>query len=132
MKRFILALLAATVIAAPAAQAQSWNGPGHGGHHVQRKHVEDKRHHGQRYDTRRHDRHVVKKPDRHVVVRKKTVTRWHRGDRLPAWQRNVVVRDYHRYGLWRPAYGQHWVKVDNHYLLVGITSGIIAGLIAAR
>jgi Ni/Co efflux regulator RcnB len=125
MKRLILALVASTLIAAPAAQAQSWNGPSHGSHQVQRKHVEDKRH--------RADRHVVKKTERHVV-KKRTVgkARWHRGDRLPGWQRNVVVRDYHRHGLRRPARGQHWVKVDNHYLLVGITSGIIAGLFAAR
>ena len=126
MKRLILALVAATLIAAPAAQAQGWNGPSHGGHQVQRKHVE--RHHDDRHHTKRYDRHV----DRHVVVRKKTVTRWHRGGHVPRWQRTVVVRDYHRYGLWRPAYGQHWVKVDNQYLLVGITSGIIAGLIASR
>lgn len=126
MKRLILALVASTLIAAPAAQAQAWNGPSHGSHQVQGKHVEDKRH--------RADRHVVEKTERHVVVKKRTVgkPRWHRGDRLPGWQRNVVVRDHYRHGLRRPAHGQHLVKVDNHYLLVGIASGIIAGLIAAR
>ena len=28
--------------------------------------------------------------------------------------------------------GQHWVRVDNQYLLVGITSGIIAALVNAQ
>lgn len=129
MKRLILALVAATMLAAPAAQAQSWNGPAHGGHQIQRKHVDDKRQRYDRRDVKKTERHVVRKSDRHSVVKK---SRWHRGDRLPGWQRKVVVRDYHRHGLWRPAHGQHWVKVDNHYLLVGITSGIVAGLIMAR
>jgi len=154
MKRLILALVASTLLAAPAAQAQGWNGPSHGGHQVERKHVEDKRHQGNRHDAKRpdrheaqrHDRHVskpghydarrhghhVKKHDRHHFYHKRSPSRWHRGDRLPGWHHRMVVRDYYRYGLHRPPYGQHWVKVDNHYLLVGVTSGIIAGLIATR
>jgi Ni/Co efflux regulator RcnB len=58
--------------------------------------------------------------------------RWERGARLPHGQHYIVVRDYKRYKLRRPPRGQHWVRVDNQYLLVGITSGIIAALAAAH
>ena len=72
--------------------------------------------------------------DKKVVVKKKVVKKhhWARGNRVPAWQRHYVVRDYDRYGLRRPAYGQQWVKVDNDFLLVSIASGIVAGIIAAQ
>ena len=55
-----------------------------------------------------------------------------RGHRVPAWQRRHVVRDYHRFGLRRPGYGQQWVKVDNDFLLISIASGIIGGIIASQ
>jgi Ni/Co efflux regulator RcnB len=42
------------------------------------------------------------------------------------------VKDYGRYPLRRPPHGQHWVRVDNQYLLVGITSGIIGALVNAQ
>ena len=69
-------------------------------------------------------KHVVKKH----VVRK----HWARGNHVPAWQRDRVVRDYGRYGLHRPAHGQRWIRVDNDFLLISIASGVIAGLIAAH
>ena len=50
----------------------------------------------------------------------------------PSWQRGHVVRDYHRHGLRRPAYGQQWVKVDNDFLLISIASGLIGGIIASQ
>ena len=70
-----------------------------------------------------------------MIAKKKVVVKrkhWARGNRVPAWQRNYVVRDYDRYGLRRPAYGQQWVKVDNDFLLISLASGIIAGIIAAQ
>lgn len=114
MKRFILSAVALAMLALPVAQAQA----------------------GPRHDAPRYERydHNWKKPgfDKPNVVKKKVVKkhRWARGHRVPAWQRNHVVRDYHRYGLRRPAYGQQWVKIDNDFLLVSIASGIIAGIIA--
>jgi Ni/Co efflux regulator RcnB len=40
------------------------------------------------------------------------------------------VRDWDRYGLRRPPRGSHWVRDDRGgYLLVGITTGLILGLI---
>lgn len=116
MKRLVLSAIALSMLALPVAQAQA--GPKH----------EAPRY--ERYDS------DWKKPgfDKKVVVKKKVVKkhRWARGNRVPAWQRNQVVRDYSRYGLRRPAYGQQWVKVDNDFLLVSIASGIIAGIIAAQ
>jgi Ni/Co efflux regulator RcnB len=51
---------------------------------------------------------------------------------MPHGQHYTVVKDYGRYHLRRPPHGQHWVRVDNQYLLVGITSGIIAALVNAQ
>jgi len=57
---------------------------------------------------------------------------WSKGKRLPRDYRGNVVRDYGRYRLPPPRRDQHWVKVDNQYLLIGITSGIIASLVQGR
>lgn len=116
MKRLVLSAIALSMLALPISQAQA--GP---------------RHEPQRYE--RQDRHWNKPHfDKKVVVRKKVVTkkRWTRGNQVPSWQRKHVVRDYHRYGLRRPGHGQHWVKVDNDFLLVSIASGIIGGIIASQ
>lgn len=116
MKRLILSAVALSMLALPVAQAQAGS-----------------RHEAPRYE--RYDNNW-KKPgfDKKVVIKKKVVKKkhWARGNHVPAWQRNYVVRDYSRYGLRRPAYGQQWVKVDNDFLLVSIASGIIAGIIAAQ
>lgn len=117
MKRLVLSAVALSMLALPVAQAQA--GP---------------RQDAPRYE--RYDSRWDKKPgfDRKVVIKKKVVTkkRWVRGNRVPEWQRRNVVRDYNRYGLRRPERGQHWVKVDNDFLLVSIASGIIGGIIAAQ
>lgn len=117
MKTLVLALTAASMLAAPLAQAA----PAVSAPRTQTVDVvKVAGPHGHRYE-----RHVVKRK----VVKK---TRWVRGHRVPVMERKVVVRDYHRYGLNRPARGQEWVRVGNDYLLIGITSGIIAGIIAGR
>ena len=117
MKRLVLSAVALSMLALPVAQAQA--GP---------------RHEPPRYE--RQDSRWDKKPSygKHHKYQKKVVKkhRWARGNRVPAWQRKHAVRDWHRLGLRRPAYGQQWVKVDNDFLLVSIASGIIAGLIAAQ
>jgi Ni/Co efflux regulator RcnB len=110
MKRILLATVALAVLAAPAsafAQPSDWN-----------------KHH----KVVRVDKKVVVHKD--VTVHKKVVKRprWRTGDRFPRGQHYVVVRDYQRYHLRRPPHGQHWVRVDNQYILVGITSGIISAL----
>jgi Ni/Co efflux regulator RcnB len=114
MKRILLATVALSLLATPMAFADQRGGPGR--------------------DVRQTERHqVYKHHGPSVVVKKKVVVkRWQRGNRLPAWERKMVVRDYHRHGLRKPARGQEWVRVGNDYLLIGITSGIIASLVAGR
>jgi Ni/Co efflux regulator RcnB len=112
MKRLILATVALSLLAAPAAFAQP-------------------------NDMHRHPQasHVVKKKTVHRHVTRKVVVskhRWHTGHRMPHGTRYVVVNDYQRYHLRRPPHGQHWVRVDNQYLLVGVASGIIAAMMNAN
>ena len=113
MKRFLLATVALSMLAAPA-MAQSGN----------------YRHDGNRHDARPHHSQMIQKKK---VVRKATVRpHWKAGHRFDRKTRYVVVNDYRRHHLRQPARGQHWVRVDNQYLLVGITSGIIAALVNAH
>jgi Ni/Co efflux regulator RcnB len=104
MKRFIIALTALSMLTPVAAFAQ----PRHYDHH---------------------GRHVEKR----VIIKKKVVHRnhWSRGRALPRQYRGHVV-EYRRYHLRRPGHGQHWVRVGNEYLLIGIASGVIASIVAAQ
>jgi Ni/Co efflux regulator RcnB len=57
---------------------------------------------------------------------------WRRGDRIPHYYRDryIVVHDYRRHRLYAPPRGYHWVRDDRgDYLLVGIATGVILGLI---
>ena len=59
---------------------------------------------------------------------------WRRGDYLPGYYRHsLAVVDYHAYDLAPPPIGYHYV-VDDHgdYLLVGIATGVILGVILAH
>ncbi|WP_342643288.1 RcnB family protein [Rhodoligotrophos ferricapiens] len=114
MKRLFAAAIALSMLAVPAAEAQ------------------------QRYQQHRPAPHYVhpkveKKVVHKEVVKKKVVKRpaWKRGNRFSEWRRYQAVRDYHRYGLRRPAPGQQWIRVGNEFILVGVATGIIAGIIAA-
>jgi Ni/Co efflux regulator RcnB len=57
--------------------------------------------------------------------------RWHRGDRLPMEyrHRNYVVDDWRGHHLSAPPRGYYWVQNGNDYLLVAITTGVIAQLL---
>ena len=44
----------------------------------------------------------------------------------------IVVNDWFRYHLRRPPIGYHWVRVNGDFLLVGITSGLIADLLLSQ
>ncbi|MFA1626815.1 RcnB family protein [Rhizobium mongolense] len=72
-----------------------------------------------------------------VVVEKKVVVhkyRWTKGHRMTAAERRHMaeVRDYRRYRLSAPPRGYRWVRVDNEFLLIGVTSGIVSSIIATR
>ena len=133
MKKIILAVVALSFLAVPAAQAQHRHGPG-SDQRVERSAQPQHRAAPQRagQQHRAAPRQQVRKP---VVQQRRAVTqqpRWARGKQVPAWQRKHVVRDYHQHGLRRPGPGQQWVKVGNDYLLISILSGIIGGMMVAR
>ena len=114
MKKFAITLLAATILAAPIAQARDdHRGPDRG------RHIE------------RSAPHHKMSPHKKVIVQKH---RWSRGHRMSASERRRMqeVRDYRRHRLSAPPRGHRWVRIDNDFLLVGITSGIISSIIAGR
>ena len=59
---------------------------------------------------------------------------YYRGDRLPAEYRHkqYVVEDWRGHHLSRPPRGQHWVRSGNDFVLIAITTGIIASILLSR
>ncbi len=141
MKRLVLSAMAVSMLAASTLQglaapiapisvpqsnvtAVQWQEP------IRKdRRYEERRHGDRRYDNR-HDRRVEKR----VIIRKEVVREphWKSGQRYREWKRHQGIRDYHRYGLRRPGAGQQWIRVGDEYLLVGIATGLIAGVLAAR
>ena len=84
----------------------------------------------------RQDKREVRQDRREVRQDRKQI----REHRRPAWMKQggryqrggSRISDYKRYGLRAPGRNQRWVKVDNDYILVGITTGVIASIIAGR
>ena len=111
MKKLLLAALAASLVSAPAlAAGQNWD----------------------RHDNGRHrgwDRGEHRGWDRADQRRYRD---WHRGDRFDyRYARNYRVLSYRDYrGLRRPPRGYHWVRSGDDALLVGVTSGVIAAIVA--
>lgn len=117
MKKFILAAVAASVIAGPL-MAQSY-----GGHN-------DRSRYEQRNDNRGHDsrNHYDRNDDRtHNQYRS-----WNRGDRFDSrYARNYrVISSPRNYRLHDAPRGYRWVQSGNDALLVGITTGVIASVLA--
>jgi Ni/Co efflux regulator RcnB len=111
MKKLFAVFIAATVLAAPMAQAQS--------------------RHDDRNDRNRHV--TIEK----TITKKKVVTkkhRWDRGQRVSSAQRRHFIdrNEYRRYRLSEPRRDQRWVRVDDQFLLINAVSGLIVGLAAAR
>jgi Ni/Co efflux regulator RcnB len=117
MKRIILSALALSMLAVPAAQAQSRS--------VYENQMERQFQQPRFQKPGVRSGHAVRKP-----IAKQH--RFQRGHRYTNWKRQQQVRDWQRHGLRRPGHGQQWVRVGNDYLLITIASGIIAGLIAGR
>ncbi|MGO8754822.1 MAG: RcnB family protein [Gallionellaceae bacterium] len=59
---------------------------------------------------------------------------YHKGDRLPAAEhtKRYVVRDWRSHHLRAPPKGYHWVQSGNDFILVAISSGIIADFLLSR
>lgn len=122
MKSLVVAATVLSFLAPTAAFAQYQ--PKHG--YEQRIEKPYGKRHDDRRDMRRHDdrRDMRRDNDRRE--------RWSRGRELPRNYRRNVVRDYGRYQLRKPAWGQQWVRVNNDYLLISIASGVIASVVAGR
>ncbi|HIV70110.1 MAG TPA: RcnB family protein [Candidatus Aquabacterium excrementipullorum] len=60
--------------------------------------------------------------------------RFYKGDRLPnEWRnRQYVVNDWRAHHLKRPPRGYHWVQTGPDYVLVAITTGVIAQIILSQ
>ena len=131
MKRFFLSAVAAAMLATTGAYADN------------RPVVREVQY------TQNHQGHAVRR-DRKVVIEKKVVKRkvverraeqrkvvtkkqrWGKGQRMSDWRKREAVRDYRRHGLRQPGRNQQWIRVDNSYILIGVTSGIIASILAGR
>ncbi len=128
MKKRLVVLATGMLFAATAATAAS---PQHYGHDSHRGQSQD-RHDGQ---DNRHDRdnrgnhyYVMHDRGRHEG--------WYRrGGRVPVEYRGsrYVVTDWRVHHLRQPPRGYHWVRSDNNdYLLVAITTGVIASIFASH
>ena len=115
MKKFVLGLVAASLVASPALAAAP-----------------------QRYDAPRQQTIVKHKPNGTVVTRTRYQTaqtqyrRWNKGQRFDRrYARNYRQIDYRGYrGLQAPPRGYRYVQSGNDAVLVGITSGIVAAVFA--
>jgi Ni/Co efflux regulator RcnB len=115
MKKFILAALAATVAVTPVLAAPGQN-------HNDRSRYE------QRNDRNdRHDRF-----DRNDRRDQNQYRSWNRGQRFDSrYARNYrVISTPRSYRLYDAPRGYRWVQSGNDAVLVGITSGIIASVLA--
>jgi Ni/Co efflux regulator RcnB len=161
MKKIALAALAVAMFAAPLAVATPADaherGRGHDRHdrydrddddwddrrderQSYRRGYRDGRHHD-RWDDRQFngywhgDRWYYGPPARYSDAYRYDYRGWRRGDRLPAYYRDHYRPvDWRHYRLREPPRGYHYVYNDNRdeYLLVGIATGVILGVILAQ
>ena len=101
--------------------------------HVERRHVDYRRqgHNYNRHDNRRYGydrgyRHNDRRHNYRPVYPHYRQTRWVRGHRYHG--PTYVVGNYGYYQLRQPPRGYHWVRANNDFLLVAITTGIILDL----
>ena len=120
MKKAILAAVALSLLATPAALAQSY------------KHPQGQPHYGSHQsesykDKRSQERYRHGKPD-FEKKRKPAAHKWQRGHKLPHNYRKHVVRDYHRYHLKQPPRGHQWVRSGSDAVLVAYKGNHVANV----
>ena len=104
MRKFLIGTVAIALLAGSAASAQPYNGP-------QRDNQGQDQSYHQQPPVRAHQ--------------------WARGQRLPSQYRaRTAYVDYRSHRLRPPPRGHQWVRADNQYVLVALTSGLIADIIA--
>lgn len=142
MKRLTVSALAAVTFAAPLAVpvAAVADPPAHRGHnpHAEGRH-DNGLHRG--WDRRRFNGYTYRGEWRYGPPPASLgdavelgFRMWRRGDRLPDYYRDSFDPvDYRRYDLDPPPSGHHYVRDDRgNYLLVGIATGIVLGVILAN
>jgi Ni/Co efflux regulator RcnB len=109
MKHLISAAIALTLLGSPTAFAQTDYQNHQGGNP------------GSRQDNGDHGDH------QNLYHRNRDFPHWSRGDRLSPEYRGdqYVVSDWRDNHLRQPPRGYHWVRRDNQYILVAITSGLV-------
>ena len=159
MKRLLMTALAAATFAAPLAlptdAAAHGRGRGHDRHHDRDYDRDHRRDRDWDRDDRRDHRREHRRWDRSRYNGYTYQGRWYygpppshydydyidygwrdwrRGDRLPSYYRDYYRPvDYRYYRLRPPPRGYHYVRDDRgDYLLVGIATGVILGVILAN
>jgi Ni/Co efflux regulator RcnB len=115
MKHFLTAAIALSLVGGSAAMAQP---------HQYDRHDER----AERHDDR-NDRGANHDNGQHRGQYKK----WARGQRLSTeYRTRGHYVDYRSHHLRAPPRGYQWVQVDNNYMMVALTSGLIASIVAGR
>lgn len=147
MKRFVAAALAVSLLTGSlVAQARDHDSRDHdrGRHsrHDDRRGHEHARNHYERHD-RWDDRRAASRAyangyragrydaGRYYRPSGYRYYSWHRGARLPAayYAPRYVVHDYHRYRLYAPPRGHHWVRVDHDVVLAAVATGAVVAVV---
>jgi Ni/Co efflux regulator RcnB len=102
MKRLLLATVAVSLMATPMAFAAGPIYPNNDPHH------------------------------QHQPQRPLPKPHWQMGHRFPTGTHYTAVNDYRHYHLRTPPRGQHWVRVNNDYVLIGVTTGIISSILSGH
>ena len=127
MKKFILTAIAASMVASPLAATAASAGQ----YQPQQRHETVVRHQpGKTVVVQRDVRNS--RPQYHNGNRNNYRSTWRKGERFDSrYARNYHQIDYRRYHrLKAPPRGYRYVQSGNDALLVGITSGVIAAVIA--
>jgi Ni/Co efflux regulator RcnB len=141
VKKFILAALAATTLATPVLAAP-YQGQDDRGRQEQR--YDNGRHDNDRHDDRRHDnridgRHDGRNDRRHDRrydrndrgPQRIDYRRWSKGQRFDSrYAQNYRVIDARAYRLHDAPRGYRWVRSGNDAVLIGITTGLVAAVMA--
>ena len=79
-----------------------------------------------RYQDHRDDRHE----NRQGVQHRDNRHHWRQGERLPSsYRTRAHYVDYRKHHLRQPPRGYQWVQADNNYVMVALTTGLIASII---
>lgn len=135
LKKIVLAALAASVATAPALAAPNggWDNHDRGAHSYRdndrgHSYRDNDRGHGSRFDNRRDDHRFGKwnSGSRHQY------RNWARGQRFDSRYANNyrVISNPRYYRLHDAPRGYRWVQSGNDAVLIGLTSGIVAAVMA--